>query len=182
MFSPLQEVDYDGWPPVEELPIKYMTEEHQKLLKRKCSKSKHVQMPIFPPAAATGAVDSDSPVKQSNNGMSYLTNTFTSPHPSGTSQTLDSKGSCTVTPSPAAASSGNPSKQAVEMHRKWIEAAEAMGGPGTRIVVSKAVAKKMILDLLNDAFAPMNITQIYKVRAGCASSMYISLVCICTNE
>ena len=81
-------------------------------------------------------------------------------------------GKSTVTPSPAVglaaakapAVSNKPSKQALEYHRKWQEAAEAMGGPQARIVVAKGAAKKIIFDFLNDAFRPMNITQIYKVR------------------
>ena len=31
-------------------------------------------------------------------------------------------------------------------------------------MVSKPAAKKMVFDMLNDAFRPMNITDIYKVR------------------
>ena len=57
-----------------------------------------------------------------------------------------------------------PSKQALAMHRKWQEAAEEMGGPDARIVVSKPAAKTLIYNQLHDAFAPMNITQIHKVR------------------
>ena len=48
------------------------------------------------------------------------------------------------------------------MHRKWQEAATAAGGPDARIVVSKPEGKKLIYDLLFDAFRPMNINQIYK--------------------
>ena len=57
-----------------------------------------------------------------------------------------------------------PSKQALALHRKWQEAAEAMGGPDARIVVSKPTAKKLIFDLLHDAFRPLNITHIHKVQ------------------
>jgi hypothetical protein len=62
-----------------------------------------------------------------------------------------------------------PSKQALALHRKWQEAAEALGGPEARIVVSKPAAKKLIFDMLHEAFAPMNITQIHQV----CSSRYL---------
>jgi hypothetical protein len=81
----------------------------------------------------------------------------------------------TVTPSPAnlpafpvkvgnKKKSAKPNREALEAHRKWQEAAEAMGGPGARIVVKKSEAKKRIYDTLYDAFRPMNITQIHQVR------------------
>jgi len=47
------------------------------------------------------------------------------------------------------------------IHRKWQAAAEQMGGPDARIVVDKKAAKKLVFDLLYDAFCPMNITQIH---------------------
>jgi len=60
----------------------------------------------------------------------------------------------------------NTSKAALDMHKKWQEQANSMGGPNARIVVEKRKAKKLIFDMLHDAFAPMNITQIHKVRFG----------------
>jgi hypothetical protein len=56
------------------------------------------------------------------------------------------------------------SKAALAMHRQWQQQAEAVGGPSARIVVQKVKAKKLIFDLLHDAFLPMNITQIHKVK------------------
>jgi hypothetical protein len=56
------------------------------------------------------------------------------------------------------------SKAALAMHRQWQQQAEAVGGPSARIVVQKVKAKKLIFDLMHDAFLPMNITQIHKVE------------------
>ena len=56
------------------------------------------------------------------------------------------------------------SKAALDMHKKWQQQAESMGGPNARIVVEKAKAKALIFDMLHDAFKPMNITQIHSVR------------------
>lgn len=61
-------------------------------------------------------------------------------------------------------SAPKPSKAQLEIHRKWQAAAEAAGGPGARIVLSKPIAKKIIYDSLYNAFRPMNITEIHKVR------------------
>jgi len=53
--------------------------------------------------------------------------------------------------------------KALEVHKKWLEAAQSMGGTDARIVVSKPAAKKLIFDFLVNTFQPMNITQIYMV-------------------
>jgi hypothetical protein len=67
--------------------------------------------------------------------------------------------------SPVTINSNKPSAAAIAMHKKWQEAAESMkgGSSDVRIVLSKPSAKKLIYDCLYDAFAPMNITDIYKV-------------------
>jgi len=63
-----------------------------------------------------------------------------------------------------------PSKEALAIHRKWQAEAEKQGGPDARIVVSKPAAKKIIFDMLHDAFRPMNITEIYqKLKAAVPS-------------
>ena len=127
--------DFDGWPTPEEMPIKEMTSEHQAILAKKCSRQRSPAMP---------AIDI---VQSLNKG--------------GGTPTPASKRSMAakVTPVPA-----KPSASALAMHRKWQEAAEAMGGPDARIVVSKPAAKKLVFDMLQDAFRPMNITMIHKVN------------------
>lgn len=57
-------------------------------------------------------------------------------------------------------------KAALDMHKKWQQEAEKMGGSEARIIVEKEKAKKMIFDLLHDVFAPMNISQIHTVCQG----------------
>ena len=57
---------------------------------------------------------------------------------------------------------GKPSKSALKQHEKWQEECRKSGGTG-RIVVNKPEAKKLIFDLCNDSFQPMNITQIHQV-------------------
>jgi hypothetical protein len=162
----LQENDYGGWPEPNELPIDSMTQEHKDALISKCSRKKDVPMPHF----------AASPSKEYENKL--VSHTIITPLRNDTvTQTAGKKnGKSTVTPSPAAgvaaakapAAISKPSKQALEYHRKWQEAAEAMGGPQARIVVAKGAAKKIIFDFLNDAFRPMNITQIYKVDTECS--------------
>jgi hypothetical protein len=161
-----QQNDYDGWPEAYELPIDSMTQEHKDALISKCSRKKDVPMPNF--------VSTASPSKDCENKL--VSHTIT-PLPNGmATQTAGNKnGNSTVTPSPAVglasakapAASNKPSKVALTLHRKWQEAAEAIGGPQARIVVSKPAAKKIIFDYLNDAFRPMNITQIHKVFTVC---------------
>jgi hypothetical protein len=75
------------------------------------------------------------------------------------------KGKSTITPSTTTdennKKSSKPTKAQLEIHKQWREAAEKMGG--TKIVVNKMDAKKIIFDFLYDAFRPMTITQIYNV-------------------
>jgi len=133
------------------------------LLVAKCSRKSKIDMPIFNAAA--------SPAKETAEDA-ILSNTITPPPNAGDTQVwaFHEKKKGKVTPSPGTAltkgkaKSAKPSKKLVEMHKKWQEEATKLGGPEARIVVSKPEAKKMIFDLLHDAFAPMNITQIYQVR------------------
>lgn len=59
--------------------------------------------------------------------------------------------------------SAKPSQEVLALHRKWQEQAVALGGKDARLVVSKPEAKRLIFQLLQEAFRPMNITQIHKV-------------------
>ena len=56
------------------------------------------------------------------------------------------------------------SAQTLAMHKKWQDAATDMGGG--KIVINKTEAKKVIFDMLHDAFCPMNITQIHSSLKG----------------
>lgn len=132
-----QVVDYGGWPEnSEDIPIRTMTFEHKQIMAQKCSR---LSSPVFPkflesPITAGGKTD------------------FATPPLPETQQ---------VTPIPVSKPPSQPSAQAMAIHRKWQAAAEAFGGSEARIVVDKKSAKKLIVDLLYDAFCPMNITQIH---------------------
>ena len=157
-----QAADFGGWPEINELPLKTMTKEHLDVLATKCSVQADIEMPIFP---KTASLNSDN--------MTVVSNTITpGPNaqvaPDGAGTKLSS-----VTPSPAlalkeanakkAAKSKPPaSKKQLDMHRQWQATAESMGGPDARIMVSKPEAKKLIFDVLHDAFSPMNITELHK--------------------
>lgn len=145
-----QEDDFDGWPPLEELPTKYIEPRHLKLIASKCSRRKNMEMPAFPM--------SSSPQPKTNCGKSNLV----TPPP----RSLDVKGSSSDDKTAQAASGKSALKtsKAVALHAKWREAAQAMGGKDARIVVSLPIAKKLVFDYLYEEFRPMNITQIYKVR------------------
>ncbi|KAL7572536.1 hypothetical protein ACA910_000359 [Epithemia clementina (nom. ined.)] len=155
-----QEDDFGGWPDIAELPIFFMTEEHMALMRTKCSKRKNIAMPCIkeqPPLTSPSANPTTShtitPVPQQ--GLS------------GAKAAVISNAKTTrdvtpLEPKPKEKPAAKPSKEALAMHRKWQEQAEALGGKDARIVVSKPEAKKLIFDLLHDAFQPMNITQIHK--------------------
>jgi hypothetical protein len=118
--------DFGGWPEkLEDIPIKYMTNEHKKLMAKKCSRLSCPTFPKFPKREkdlASSAINEGKDVEHKQ---------------------------------------GQPSVEALEIHRKWQAAAEAMGGPDARIIVEKKKAKKIIFALLYDSFRPMNITQIF---------------------
>lgn len=117
-----------------------------------------------------------SPTKDCSNIIKISTNTITPPPVSGIlGQQQDKKMGIhgTVTPitddmmaegKKKSCPELKPSKAQLEIHRKWQAAAEAAGGQSARIVLHKAIAKKIIFDFLFDAFCPMNITEIHKVR------------------
>ena len=46
------------------------------------------------------------------------------------------------------------------MREKWQAEADKMGGPGSRVIVDKNEAKKVVFDTLHDMFSPVNITQL----------------------
>lgn len=132
-----QVADYGGWPEkLEDIPLRAMTHEHKLMMAQKCSR---LSSPVFPkfvesPIVAADATDSVTPPLH------------------GTQQ---------ITPIPGSKLTSQPSVQAMAIHRKWQAAAETLGGSDARIVVDKTAAKKLIVDLLYDAFCPMNITQIH---------------------
>ena len=144
--------------------MKHMTQEHKDTLTEHCSKYKDCAMPNF----------DCSPTKGNDTFVKLSSNTITPPPVSGIIAQQDkSMGiSGTVTPytddatldrKKKTSTELKPSKAQLEIHRKWQAAAEAAGGDSARIVLHKAVAKKIIYDFLFDAFCPMNITEIHKV-------------------
>jgi hypothetical protein len=162
-----QENDFEGWPPLEEFPANYrdsMEPEHLQAIANKCSKQKDPVMPMF------SSVSSSPSRKTSDADANFVT---PPPNTLGVkaSKVGSSKGAAKITPNPSDPKPTKPSAGALAMHKKWQEAAEAIGGKDARIVVSKPAAKKFIFDLLFDAFCPMNITQIFKV-----SSLFIVYV------
>ena len=153
----LQEDDFGGWPELDELPISFMTAEHKALMRTKCSKRKDIEMPDFPPQTLT-----TSP--SANPTSSHTVTPVPQPCLSGTRVVSNARDGTPLEPKPKVKPAPKPSKEALAMHRKWQEQAEAHGGKDARIVVSKPEAKRLIFDLLHDAFRPLNITQIHKVR------------------
>jgi len=82
------------------------------------------------------------------------------------------KGKKSITPVPGGAlkdkGSTKPksvSKENLAILEKWKAEAVKQGGPDSKIEVSKPKAKKLIFDMLHDSFRPMNITEVYQVRA-----------------
>lgn len=140
------------------MPIREMSEDHAQTLISKCSKKKDIAMPVLP---------KHLPLISPTKVMDSASHTLFTPDPNQMGKKPK------VTPSPAVASASTktkakskPSKQFLELHRKWQAAAEKAGGPSARIVVDKNDAKKLIFDLLYDKFRPMNITQVNTVSSG----------------
>lgn len=149
----IQEKDYGGWPDVDDLPVKSISHEHQHALKEKCSNQPGIKMPIFDPKTPC-----DKNQQPSNNFFS-LENA-----PDATQgRTVDDFNIISPIPSVPDKAKKQPSKEALALHKKWLEEAEALGGPGTRIIVSKPAAKEKILETMFDDFRPMNITEIFQV-------------------
>jgi hypothetical protein len=81
-------------------------------------------------------------------------------------------GNTTAVSKKVAAKAAKAKKNTLEpMLKKWQDAATSMGGG--KIVVAKAEAKKIVFDMLSDAFRPMNITEIFNVRI--AMYLFIAL-------
>lgn len=142
IFQNSQEEEFGGWPETaKEIPIDVITNEHAKVLRKHCSQNPTVSIP----------------------DLSVTTRGLKSPAPTAPNKDA----SHVVTPLVAELEANMPkkpaSRAALDMHKKWQQEAEKMGGPGARIVVDKDTAKKLIFDVLHDAFAPMNISQLHKV-------------------
>ena len=171
-----QEKDYGGWPTdLKEIPIKFMTERHREVMSEKCTGRYSPNMPNLPmldpsnlnsPLPASQKISTKIETSLETKTQPEAKNPLTVTPPPGqrkrpvtttTSTVNDTKSkSKKVTPIPS-----KPSNQALAVHRKWQDAAKALGGE--RIVVSKPAAKKLIFDMLKDSFRPMNITTIFKV-------------------
>jgi hypothetical protein len=152
--SAIQEKDYGGWPDLDDLPVKSLSDEHQKVLKEKCSNKPNIKMPV---------VDPKTPCDKN---QQQITNNFFSfdDAPDGTQcGTGDDINLVSPVPTAPDKAKKQPSKEALALHKKWLEEAEALGGPGARIIVSKPAAKEKILETMFDAFRPMNITEIFQV-------------------
>lgn len=187
----LQEDDFGGWPPVEELPLKYMTEEHKKALITHCSDRADVAMPDFDPAKAPAAspMQNESSLHNSHPtvtaaaaattvtplpGQSSMKTTTTIMETAQQPADVDGGGGAKITPAERAKKPpAKPSKKDMETHAKWQKEAAAMGGKDARIVVSKPKAKTLIFELLRDEFAPMNITTINNVRVLKRDATYL---------
>jgi hypothetical protein len=170
----LKENDFDGWPDPDELPSKYMTQEHKDTLIAKCSKYNDCNFPVFSEKSPSKDVTTALPSILSATAITPLSNAAFSiekqrEHPDPARSTVTPNQSEMSVEARNLASkktmlgAAKPNKAQLEIHRKWQAAAEELGGTGARIVLHKPLAKKMIFDFLFDAFRPMNITDIHKV-------------------
>ena len=155
-----QENDFEGWPPLEELPLEHMEPKHLQVLTSKCSKQKNPTMPSFP------SLPTSPSQKQSKTHANFVTpppNSLVGKVPQASDAVAGKAAKITPNTSSSANPKPNkPSAGALAMHKKWQEEAEARGGKDARIVVKKPEAKKIIFDFLFDEFCPMNITQVYE--------------------
>ena len=175
-----QENDFDGWPPLEELPVKYLDPEHLRVMAQKCSHGKDPSMPVFSAPPIESLSCSLSP-KAEPNTIAVTTANFVTPPPTSLagSKEASTLPSSLVNSKPVgggAKANVSRNAKALELHKKWLETAQAMGGKEARIVVAKPAAKKLIFDFLYDAFQPMNITQIYKVLPDIVAIAIVSRV------
>ena len=150
-----QAKDFGGWPPAAELPVTHLTQEHLTLLAQKCSRQKSLDMPSFSTA---------SPGHETRDSSSHLVAVTPMPGQQDGEEGDFLDDNAGPIPLQKLKKPAQPSKQALELHRKWQEAAEAMGGKDARIIVSAPAAKQVIFELLEGFYGPMNITDIHKVR------------------
>lgn len=153
----LQEADFMGWPDEEEMRAHIITPKLAKVLKKYCSKDPMVEVPIT----------AGPPVKQTSAPVPNLTSPEATRGKNGASKSNETV-SHLVTPVVTERDVSMPcskvsDKKAMEMHKKWLKQAQAFD-PNAKLILDMEKAKKLILDVLYDAFAPMNITQIHKVR------------------
>jgi hypothetical protein len=152
-----------------EMPVTHMTREHMDILIEKCSKYTVVEMPEFPEQSQTPrkAADIHDPITVTPSTSERDSSAAGDRESSAADDTSSENDEGLKTAEKSTPSQMKPvlkpNKQMLETHRKWQEAAEAIGGPGSRIIVSKLEAKKAIYDMLYDTFRPMDITQIYHV-------------------
>lgn len=151
-----QERDFGGWPPLNEMPVESMDGKHLQVIANKCSTNKNPTMPSV--SAWTTSPSAPSSQLDKTNSAHFVTPSSNSRFHSKDKGAMGEGKK--VTPGTGRC---KPNPKALAIHSKWQAAAEAIGGKDARIVVSKPAAKKLIFDILFEAFRPMNIAQIYKV-------------------
>ncbi|KAG7356864.1 Tat binding protein 1TBP-1-interacting protein TBPIP [Nitzschia inconspicua] len=164
--------DFDSVPDYSELvhynalknvnPASY--DEHWQFMKTKCSRQRNPSLPDLPTSFLKSVT---SEKDTSDEGIDSKHSNFVTPPPKPLRSTMTSSVPSlplqdSVLPASAVASV-KVTPQALAVHKKWQEQAEALGGKGAKIVVNKEKAKEIIYLALKEEFRPMNITEIYKL-------------------
>ena len=119
--------------------------------------------------AATGAKSKKGGKGSSKSAKADTSGVTPSPvPPRGAAAAATSGNATTAVSKKAVAKAAKAKKSALEPTlKKWQDAATSMGGG--KIIINKTEAKKIVFDMLSDAFRPMNITEIFNVRIYRAS-------------
>jgi hypothetical protein len=166
-----QESDFEGFPTKEDLirnnALKNLDpatiQDHIKFMKQKCSQMRHPVVPdlgSYLPSTVSGKGAASSFSPNNNNKTNFVT-----PPPKSLPSAKSLTNSSQVEGSANGSKAGpKVTAKIVAMQRQWQQQAEELGGKGAKIIVDQKEAKKKIYHMMYDAFAPMNITDIFKVR------------------
>ena len=146
--------DFEVWPSPKELAEKANTTSldprHLQFMEQKCSKKRKPSMPSF---KSSGKGTNSSVGKNKTNMVTPTNNSLASVKGSTVSQ---------VTTAPKLSSN----KTLMDAHKRWEKDMEAAGGKGLTLIINTNEAKKVVYDMLKDAYRPMNFNDIYHFFKG----------------
>ena len=172
-----QQADYEGWPETAPEYPSVPTMEHESTMLKYCCKDARKIDRIDRDVVGMGTNNPSLPKPnasspQMHSVTSTNNSTLTPPPPFQLAKTTTKKAP-TVTPCNVSHDSNNNvahekkkvvSATAQKAHAKWLAEAQKVGGPQAKLILDRPEVKRLVFDVLRDAFGPKNINDIYEVR------------------
>jgi hypothetical protein len=165
-----QQKDYEGWPETApEYPAVPTVEHENNMLKYCCEDASTIER-IDRKLVGMGTNDSSLPKLTDSPKMNPVAKGPALTPPPSLQVTNSKKNAPTVTPCEVPCKKATHEKKkavsatAQKAHAKWLAEAQKIGGPNAKLVLDRPEVKRLVFDVLHDAFGPKNVNDIYEVR------------------